>query len=280
MRVRATRIARFSAAHTFHNPQLLDPEEALRRFGKAALPNGHGHNYILETTVIGPTCPQSGMILNLSDLKTILKNEVIEPLDFRFLNHDIDYFQTRLPTGENLLRYLWGRISERLPAAVELDRLLLHENHDLSIAMTKNRRELFRITRKYDFCASHRLDNPKLSPEENKALYGKCNHLHGHGHNYELDVTVRGIADPQIGTAVDLGVLDQVVEDAVVTRLDHRHLNLDVEEFQRTIPTSENLVRYIWEQLEPALRNREIELDRIRLAETPRNVFEYSASNA
>lgn len=130
-----------------------------------------------------------------------------------------------------------------------------------------------RVTRRVHFSAAHRLHNPALSDEENARIYGPCNHPNWHGHNYEMDVTVEGEPDPRTGYLVDLGELRDVAEE-VIGQMDHRNLNLDVAWLQGVIPSTENLVVAIWNQLEPRIpRGR---LARIVLWETPRNYAEYT----
>lgn len=130
-----------------------------------------------------------------------------------------------------------------------------------------------RVTRRVHFSAAHRLHNPALSDEENRRIYGPCNHPNWHGHNYELDVTVEGEVDPDTGYVVDLGEVREAAEE--VTRdLDHRNLNLDVPWLEGVIPSTENLVVAIWERLAPRIpRGR---LARLVLWETPRNSAEYT----
>jgi 6-pyruvoyltetrahydropterin/6-carboxytetrahydropterin synthase len=123
------------------------------------------------------------------------------------------------------------------------------------------------------FNAAHRLHNPTLSAEENARVFGKCNNPNYHGHNYELDVTVRGDVDPVTGYVVDLGIVRDVVDDRVLKRLDHRNLNLDVPEFRDRNPTAENIVVVIWQMLQGHLPGQ---LEKLVLWETPRNYVEYS----
>ncbi|MBZ0213991.1 MAG: 6-carboxytetrahydropterin synthase [Nitrospirae bacterium] len=127
------------------------------------------------------------------------------------------------------------------------------------------------LTRTYEFAASHRLHSPHLSDEENVRAYGKCNHVHGHGHNYVLEVTVSGEPDPASGMLVDLDHLDAVVEREVVDRYDHRNLDVDVEELRGRVTTSENVAKAIFDRLDASLGRS---LSRVRLLETARNAFE------
>jgi len=114
---------------------------------------------------------------------------------------------------------------------------------------------VIRLTRRYRFSASHLYRRPEWSEEENRARFGKCANLPGHGHNYRVYVTVAGEPDAATGFVVDLAALDGVVAAEVVERLDHRHLNEAVPEFGdgREIPSSENLVRWIRGRLEGRL---------------------------
>jgi 6-pyruvoyltetrahydropterin/6-carboxytetrahydropterin synthase len=132
---------------------------------------------------------------------------------------------------------------------------------------------LVTVTRRLRFNAAHRVHNPALSSEENLSLYGKCNNPHGHGHNYTLEVSVRGPIDAVTGYVIDLGVLRDLVEQLVVSQTDHRHFNYDVPYMQGVNPTSENIVVGMWNVLEPHVRPGK--LLRLRLWETENNYVEY-----
>jgi 6-pyruvoyltetrahydropterin/6-carboxytetrahydropterin synthase len=134
------------------------------------------------------------------------------------------------------------------------------------------------LTRRYHFSASHRLHSQELSAQANHDLYGKCNNPYGHGHNYEVEVTVSGPIDPPTGRVVDLKDLDTLVKGQVTGPFDHRNLNEEVEEFQQLVPTTENLGMIINQRLREAwLRafpQRVPALERVRIYETARNIFE------
>ena len=140
---------------------------------------------------------------------------------------------------------------------------------------------MFRVTRRYEFAASHRLHAPQLSEGENRRLYGKCNHPYGHGHNYVVEVSARGPLDAATGRAVDTVLLDGLVARQVLGPFGHRNLNADVNSFARVVPTSENLAVEIcrrlkdnWGEVFPGEWPR---LEKVRIAETARNIFEVSA---
>jgi 6-pyruvoyltetrahydropterin/6-carboxytetrahydropterin synthase len=135
------------------------------------------------------------------------------------------------------------------------------------------------LTRRYRFAAAHRLHSDALSEEENRSVYGKCNNPYGHGHNYVLEVTVGGPVDSATGMVMDLALLDGTVERKVLERFDHKHLNLDVENFSNLVPTTENLCIEIYKllrtELEASNGARSARLQRVRLEETNSNFFEY-----
>lgn len=125
-----------------------------------------------------------------------------------------------------------------------------------------------RLERRYRFSASHLYRRPEWTEDENRARFGKCANLPGHGHNYRLFVTVQGEIDGETGFVIDLGALDILVARQVIEPLDHQHLNVAVPEFGegRSIPSSENLVRWIHARLENVLPAG-AELAKLRLEE-------------
>ena len=123
------------------------------------------------------------------------------------------------------------------------------------------------LTRKAEFSAAHYYHNPALTPEENARTFGKCNNLNGHGHNYTLEVTVKGAVDRKSGFVVDLKQLKEIMNREVLDALDHRHLNKEVPEFRTLIPTTENIAITIWQRLAPKLNSAQ--LYRVRVYETP-----------
>lgn len=129
------------------------------------------------------------------------------------------------------------------------------------------------VTRRLRFNAAHRVHNPSLSDEENRAIFGKCNNPNWHGHNYILDVSVTGGIDERTGYVLDLAVLKRIVEEHVVSEVDHRNFNLDVGFMHGMIPTSENIVVAMWRVLEPRVAPGR--LTRLRLWETENNYVEY-----
>jgi len=128
------------------------------------------------------------------------------------------------------------------------------------------------ITRTYKFCAAHRLHTDLLPEDVNQQIFGKCNNLNGHGHNYTVQVTVQGTLDMKTGFIANVEKLDQVVQERIVSRFDHQHLNFDPA-FTNLTTTGENLARLIWELLVDQIPTGELE--KIEVLETRDNFFEY-----
>ena len=139
---------------------------------------------------------------------------------------------------------------------------------------------MMKLTRRYRFSAAHRLHTDALPEEENARLYGKCNNPYGHGHDYVLDVSVTGPLDGETGRIIDLEALDALVRREILEPFEHSNLNKDVAAFASVVPTTENVAVEIRARLERAWAGAfaagQPALDRIRIYETKRNIFELS----
>lgn len=257
----------FSAMHSYWIPEWSEVQNR-KTFGTCSNQNGHGHDYHLEIMVKGELNQRSGIVVNTVDIKRIVGNFIEGDLDGKFLNIEHSFFQKNIPTTENIIKYLWDTLGPKLENC-ELHRLRLHENPNL--LSEKGEGKLVTLTRKYHFSAAHRLHSDQLSAEENTKLFGKCNNPYGHGHNYYLEVSVQGEPDPVTGMVTDLVFLDKTVESVVLNEFDHKHLNLDTEEFKGLNPTSEIVSKVIYDMLNSHLPN----LYKIGLWETEKNYFEY-----
>jgi 6-pyruvoyltetrahydropterin/6-carboxytetrahydropterin synthase len=129
------------------------------------------------------------------------------------------------------------------------------------------------VTRKAHFSASHRLFNPGWADAKNQEVFGKCNNPRGHGHNYDVEVTVAGAPPRETGMVIDLKKLSDIIENEVIELVDHKHLNDDVEFMKGVIPTAENIAVAFWKILEPKIK--EGKLFSIKLYESPNNFVEY-----
>jgi 6-pyruvoyltetrahydropterin/6-carboxytetrahydropterin synthase len=129
------------------------------------------------------------------------------------------------------------------------------------------------VTARLTFSAAHRLHNPKYDADWNRRTYGKCDNPKGHGHNYAIQVSVKGTIDPETGMVIDLKTLKDIVRRQIIDRVDHTSLNEDVEFLRGVIPTAENLARAFWQQLAPAIPDGT--LYEIALQETEKNSVVY-----
>ena len=134
------------------------------------------------------------------------------------------------------------------------------------------------ITRQVHFNSAHRLHNPSKSQRWNIAHYGLCTNPHWHGHNYVLEVSVRGEPDPKTGYIMDLGELKGILHTAIVDKCDHRNLNNEVDFLRGIIPSTENLVIAFWNEIEPRITAGKLHC--VKLYETPRNFAEYRGPDA
>lgn len=262
-----TRREKFSAAHHYA-VRRFTPDEARRIYGVTSV---HGHNYVLEATIRGVVSERTGMVENLKKLKEIMRGHAVAGLHNRLLNDDVDRFRSEPPTLENISAYIWEKLLPFFPGG-RLHRIRLFEEEGLFVDRVQGRSEVF-LTRAYEFCASHRLHMPGLSDGENRAIFGKCNNPNGHGHNYVVEVTVKGNVDARTGVIGSLDAIDRLVNDEVIEYLDHHHLNSDIPEFKSLNPTAENIARVIWDRLDRDPGGAK--LHRIRLYETARNIADY-----
>lgn len=250
--------------------------------------NISGHNYFLEVTVEGEINPATGIILNIKELDEIVKKSVVSRLDKKLLNRVFDEFNQTPPTSENLAVRIANELKAALPKETRLSGVRLEETPLDAVewrprSKATNEKGLMnqmqiQVTRSYEFAASHRLHSPHLSDEENIALFGKCNYANGHGHNYILEVTVSGPINPIDGRVIPPDELDSLVKREVADRYDHRHLNLDIPEFEGLITSTEVLTKMIWDRLKPVIP-APVRLHKVLVRETARNIFEYSGEN-
>lgn len=261
------RRAQFSASHRYWLPELSEAENQ-QQFGRGFQFPGHGHNYVLFVSLEGDL-DEYGMVQNLSQVKKVIKQEVTSQLDYAYLNHTWLDFQETLPTTENIARVIWQKLAPYLP----LVKIQLFEHPELWADYLGNGMEAY-LTVSTHFSAAHRLAHPQLSYDQNCEIYGKCARPNGHGHNYHLEVTVKGEIDPRTGMIVDLGALQKVIDDYVVEPFDHTFLNKDIPYFDQVVPTAENIAIYIRQLLQSPIQKLGAKLHKVKLIESPNNSCE------
>ncbi|HMB69260.1 MAG TPA: 6-carboxytetrahydropterin synthase [bacterium] len=230
----------------------------------------------LEATVEGPVDPASGMVVNLAEMKGVLRREITAGLAGEVL--DGRDGRAAAPTPERLARLVWDRLHGEVSGR-RLRRIRLIGRPSPTVEHYGESE--MDVTRIYEFSASHRLHSPHLADEENERLFGKCNNPAGHGHNYVLEVTVRGEPGAD-GEVLPAAALDRIVADRVVDRWDHRNLNVDVPEFRDVNPTAEEIARTAWNRLRADVESVRdgVRLRRVKLRETERNHVEYEGEEA
>jgi len=261
------RRAEFSASHRYWLPELSEAENQ-QRFGACSRFPGHGHNYVLSVGIQGEL-DEYGMVQNLSDVKRAIRRYVLQDLNFAYLNTAWPEFEQTLPTTEFIAKAIWDRLIPHLPLAS----IRLFEHPRLWADYFGNAMQAALSIRTH-FSAAHRLALDNLSYEDNLEIYGKCARPHGHGHNYHLEVTVVGDIDPRAGMLVDLPDFQRVVDELIVEPFDHTFLNKDIPYFAEVVPTAENIALYIAQTLQQPLAELGVELDKVKLIESPNNSAE------
>lgn len=238
---------------------------------------GLGRFYSVRVVCRGAVDEVTGYFLNIKTIDQAVRTQGLPVLQRWVGGEQGD--SARQPLG-SVMRELFAAVASSLREAgaevVDL-RLELSPFYSLGIG-SASMNELF-LRQKYEFSASHRLHVPSLSDERNRELFGKCNHPSGHGHNYTVQVSVRCEIDAR-GHALSVSRLDEVVDEALISRLDHKHLNLDVPVFATINPSVENIAKVAWEMLEPALRTEGVTLDEVTVWETEKTSATYRGSGA
>lgn len=245
----------------------LGPTGSTGRNGHGGRPGlgGFGAFLVLRVTVAGEPDRDSGYLLNIKQIDEVVRSRAVPALRESVLAEPTHTPEHALKHCVSLLVDAWR------PIAVE--RLELCISPYLSYTWSKSEPDMICLSQKFEFSASHRLHNPALADSENVALFGKCNNPHGHGHNYEVQVTIAGQVDAKTGQLMSVADLERVVDQHVIQGLDHKHLNVEVEEFWSLNPSVENIAKVIYERLAPVLGEK---IHKVTVWETPKTWAEYS----
>lgn len=224
---------------------------------------------LLRATVAGEPDARTGYLCNIKIIDDLLRTHAIPHAAAQLRRHG-----WRM-AAERLLADVWSRVAGRTPAAAPLVRMELLPTPFLRYAIAREQPTMVYLAQQFEFSAAHRLHCAALSPAENLATFGKCNNPNGHGHNYVLEVTVRGTPDERTGALLPLPQFEQIIKRRVIDVLDHTHLNLDTAQFREVNPSVENIARVIWGMLEGSFGAAV--LHSVRVWETPKTWAEYSA---
>lgn len=220
----------------------------------ASKPAGDGLALFLELAVelTGPVAPQTGLLLNVTEIDRIVRRFALPVFAGRIRGHLHRREHISLTAVAEILRLAHEHLAGRFPHA-QVDRLALQLNPFRKLTMDAKEPGMVFFSEKFEFAATHTLWNDSFSDEQNRQIFGKCANPSGHGHNYLVEVTVKTPADaPPLKT----GRFERIVDARLMQLLDHKNLNLDVPEFGQRIATVENLAVFAWErlagQLDPA----------------------------
>lgn len=226
---------------------------------------GLGRYFELVVTCRGEIDDQTGYMVNIKDIDRAARAEALPRI-------------SQLARSSNdegiggLLAELFAPLNERLPWPVA--RLTLQLTPTVAITMEDHAMASVQLSQRYDFSAAHRLHVPSLDAEENRRIFGKCNNPSGHGHNYQLDVTVRAAIEDD-GRVMPVATLDAMVKRHVLDAYDHMHLNCDVEDFEGLNPSTENIARQAYRRLTEPIAEQGAELVSVRVWETDRTACTY-----
>jgi 6-pyruvoyltetrahydropterin/6-carboxytetrahydropterin synthase len=236
--------------------------------GHAGFPSlmGLGHFFTLDCTVTGPLDARSQYLVNIKQIDAAVRQRVISTL--------CGFVRKGGAEPGGLIGMLFNRLADGWPDGVRLELLRLSLSPFLSVSCIASELPMVRLSQKFEFSATHRLHNPALSPEENHEIFGKCNNPHGHGHNYEVQVTLAGVPD-ESGLLIAVPRFEQIVAETVIDRFDHRNLNVELAEFQTLIPSVENIAQTIYKLLKPAFTAERVVLTAVTVWETPKTWCEY-----
>jgi 6-pyruvoyltetrahydropterin/6-carboxytetrahydropterin synthase len=226
---------------------------------------GLGSYVSVQVTLAGALDRCSQYLLNIRDIDALVRQKAIPLVTAAYRE------QNRWPAA--LAVDLFERLA--LSGGPSLQSVRLNLSPFLSYSAHVSELPMVRLTQRFEFSASHRLHNPELPDSENREIFGKCNNPNGHGHNYELAVTLVGVPDSS-GLLIDIPAFEKIVAETVIDRFDHRHLNLELPEFADLIPTVENIAMVIHRLLKPRLESRHARLTGVTVWETPKTWCEYS----
>jgi len=231
---------------------------------------GLGRFYTVRVGVTGPLDDRSQYLINIKRIDELVRQHGIPLVESAVVTEAADH------SPALLAKALVERLGPTMPAGVALAELSLSLSPFLSYSCLAREMPMVRLSQKFEFSATHRLHNPALSDDENCRTYGKCNNPHGHGHNYEVQVTLKGELDGR-RDLVHVPDFERIVATTVIDRLDHKNLNVEVPEFRDgLIPSVENIAMTIYRMLKPKFADSRAQLAAVTVWETPKTWCEYS----
>jgi 6-pyruvoyltetrahydropterin/6-carboxytetrahydropterin synthase len=219
---------------------------------------------VARVTVRGIPDPVSGYLCDIKVLDDWIRQGVLPVLA-----------STRsLPKA---LLQIGPALRDSAPHPTVWEQLELYASPYLRFSIHQEKLDMVRLTEQFEFSAAHRLHCPQWSDEKNRASFGKCNNPSGHGHNYIVDITIEGVPDSTTGMLLPAGQLEQIVNEQLIKRFDHKHLNIDITDFENLNPSVENIARVAWTLLEGKLAPAR--LTQVRVYETAKTWVDYEGDN-
>jgi 6-pyruvoyltetrahydropterin/6-carboxytetrahydropterin synthase len=248
------------------------PDEQLRSppnnsFGGYPALTGLGHYFALDVCVVGQLNGMTSYLVNIKEIDDAVRTRVI-PVVMRRIS------EGRFGGGAMIAREVFDLLRTAW-RSVDVESITFRLTPFLSLAVREKEQPMVRLSQKFEFSASHRLHNPALSDAENRDHFGKCNNPNGHGHNYELEVTVIGEPDSS-GVIMSIPGFERIVDETVIRMFDHKNLNIEVAEFATVMPSVENIAKVIFGMLKPRLSSERGKLAKVTVWETPKTWCEYS----
>jgi len=266
---RLTREVRFAInANVPPDPQLIDGKPTNGYGGFPSLTGVASNFFSLSVTLEGELEPRTGYLRNIKEIDEAVRARAIGPIAC-FVS---TARQQHTAGGFELPATLARELKDAWPGS-SLRSLTLNLSPFFSITANTAELPMIRLSQKFEFSASHRLHSAELSDEENRRCFGKCNNPHGHGHNYEVQVTLTG--DPSRGPIIQVPEFERIVAETVIERFDHKNLNVEVPEFKDVMPSVENIAKVIYQLLKPRFSGRAA-LAAVTVWETPKTWCEYS----
>lgn len=235
---------------------------------------GFGQYFTVDVSVTGQADSTTGFLCNTKAIDAIARATAPQIVSSRFFSAG----QQRCDFGFNLPVILLDTLRERFEAelpGVTLDGVQLRFTPFLTACCLASEHPMIRLSQRFEFSASHRLHHASFSDAENLRTFGKCSNPHGHGHNYELEVTLTGNPDAK-GLLIEVPAFERIVTQTVIDRFDHKNLNIELAEFQDVIPTVENIAKVIYGMLKPKFEGARARLASVTVWETPKTWCEYS----
>jgi len=223
----------------------------------------------VTVTVSGEVDAATGMLVNIKVIDAVVRDAAVPHLRQAAAKKPLSL--------ASIARELFDLLADRLQGHI-VEAVALAVSPYLKVQVQREELPMIRLSQRFEFSAAHRLHCSALSEAENWQVFGRCNNPNGHGHNYELEVTVSGLPDATSGTVMPIADLQKIVNERIIDVFDHKHLNLDCPEFRDpggVNPTVENIARVLYTRLKGGFPQG-VKLAAVKLWETPKTLCEYS----